>query len=70
MWELQGDDLAECERKRPFFAKTFSRSFKDQSGVWRNGISLGVNDLESLVTVAGEVKEWNGWSPALVISRP
>ena len=32
----------------PFFATTFSRPFKDQSGAWRNGTSFGLNDLEAL----------------------
>ena len=44
--------------KGPFFATTFSRPFKDQSGEWRNGISFGLNDLEALLTVAREAKEW------------
>ena len=44
--------------KGPFFATTFSRPFKDQSGVWRNSISFGLNDLEALLTVAREAKEW------------
>ena len=44
--------------KGPFFATTFSRPFKDQSGAWRNGTSFGLNDLEALLTVAREAKEW------------
>jgi hypothetical protein len=32
--------------------------FKDQSGAWRNGTSFGLNDLEALVTVARDAKEW------------
>ena len=44
--------------KGPFFSTTFSRPFKDQSGAWRNGTSFGLNDLEALVTVARDVKEW------------
>ena len=44
--------------KGPFFATTFSRPFKDQSGEWRNGTSFGLNDLEALVTVTREAKEW------------
>jgi hypothetical protein len=44
--------------KGPFFSTTFSRPFKDQSGAWRNGPSFGLNDLEVLVTVAREAKEW------------
>lgn len=42
----------------PFFATTFSRPFKNQFGAWRNGMSFGLNDLEALVTVARETKEW------------
>jgi hypothetical protein len=44
--------------KGPFFATTFSRPFKDQSGAWRNGTSFGLNDLEALMTVAHEAKQW------------
>jgi hypothetical protein len=44
--------------KGPFFATTFSRPFKDQFGAWRNGTSFGLNDLEALVTVARDAKEW------------
>ena len=44
--------------KGPFFTTTFSRPFKDQSGVWRNGTSFGLNDLEALMNVAFEAKEW------------
>jgi len=41
-----------ASEKGPFFAKTFSRPFKNQSGKWRNGISFGLNDLDALFTVA------------------
>ena len=44
--------------KGPFFATTLSRPFKDQSGIWRNGSSFGLNDLEALMTVAHEEKQW------------
>jgi len=44
--------------KGPFFATTFSRPFKDQSGAWHNGTSFGLNDLEALMNVAFEAKEW------------
>ena len=47
-----------ASEKGPFFATTFSRSFKDQSGQWRNGTSFGRSDLEALVTVAREAKDW------------
>jgi hypothetical protein len=49
--------------KGPFFATTFSRPFRDQSGVWRNGTSFGLNDLEALLTVAREAKEWIATHP-------
>jgi hypothetical protein len=42
----------------PFFATTFTRPFKDQSGAWRTGTSFGLNDLEALVPVAREAKAW------------
>ena len=44
--------------KGPFFSTTFSRSFKDQSGAWRNGTSFGLSDFEALLTVARGAKEW------------
>jgi hypothetical protein len=44
--------------KGPFFSTTFTRSFKDQSGAWRNGTSFGLSDLEALLTVAREAKAW------------
>jgi hypothetical protein len=44
--------------KGPFFSTSFSRSFKGQSGAWRNRTSFGLNDLEALLTVAREAKEW------------
>ena len=42
----------------PFFATTFSRPFKDQTGVWRNNTSFGLTDLEALLTAARDAKEW------------
>lgn len=44
--------------KGSFFATTFSRPFKNQSGAWRNGTSFGQNDLEALMNVAFEANEW------------
>ena len=44
--------------KGSFFATTFSRPFKNQSGEWRNGTSFGLNDLEALGTVAHQAKDW------------
>jgi hypothetical protein len=44
--------------KGAFFATTFSRPFKDQTGAWRNGTSFGLHDLEALMNVALEAKEW------------
>lgn len=51
IWENQS-------AKGPFFSTTFSRPFRDRSGQWRNGSSLGLNDLDALLTVAREAKEW------------
>jgi len=43
--------------KGPFFATTFSRPFKDQSGAWRSGTSFDRNDLEALRNVVCEGTE-------------
>jgi hypothetical protein len=37
---------------------SFPTYFKNQSGAWRNGTPFGLHDLEALVTVAHEAKEW------------
>jgi hypothetical protein len=42
----------------PFLSTTLSRSYKDGSGKWCNGTSFGLNDLEALLTLAYEAKEW------------
>ena len=44
--------------KGPFFSTTLSRSFQDQSGAWHNGTSFGLSDLEALLIVARQAKEW------------
>ncbi|MBX3237288.1 MAG: hypothetical protein KF814_14165 [Nitrospiraceae bacterium] len=44
--------------KGPFFSTTFTRPFRDQSGVWRNGTSFGLNDLEALLTVTQQAMKW------------
>ncbi len=31
---------------------------QDQSGAWRNGNSFGLHDIEALLSVAHEAKEW------------
>lgn len=43
--------------KGSFFATTFSRPFKDQSGAWRSGTSFDPNDLEALMNVVCEGTE-------------
>ena len=44
--------------KGPFFSTTFSRSFKDRTGAWRNARSFGFSDLEALTDLALDAKEW------------
>jgi hypothetical protein len=39
--------------QRPFPGRS-----RDQSGAWRNGTSFGLHDLEALMNVALEAKEW------------
>ena len=42
----------------PFFSTTFCRSFKDRTGAWRNASSFGFSDLEALMNLALDTKEW------------
>jgi|CXWL01.1.fsa_nt_gi hypothetical protein len=44
--------------KGPFFSTTFSRSFKDRAGAWRNAGSFSFSDLEALMNLALDAKEW------------
>jgi hypothetical protein len=44
--------------KGPFFSATFSRPFRDHTGAWQNASSFGLHDLEALMNVALEAKEW------------
>jgi hypothetical protein len=55
---IKGTIWQNVSQKVPFFSTTFSRPFKDQSGAWRNDTSFGLNDLEALMNVAFEAKEW------------
>lgn len=51
IWQNSGEN-------GPFLSTTFSRPFKDQSGEWRNATSFGLTDLEALMNLALEAKEW------------
>ena len=44
--------------KGPFFSATFSRSYKDAEGNWRNTSNFGLYELEQLMNVALEAREW------------
>jgi hypothetical protein len=50
--------LPNLSSSRAVIKTIFSRPFRDQSGAWRNGASFGLNDLEAVVTVVHEAKEW------------
>ena len=51
LWQNHGE-------KGPFYSVTFARLFKDGSGAWRNASSFGLHDLEALMSVAQDAKEW------------
>ena len=42
----------------PFLSMTFSRSFKDRAGAWRNANSFTFSDLEALMNLTLDAKEW------------
>ncbi len=51
IWEQSSD-------QGPFLTVTFSRSYKDKTGQWKNGHSYLPHDLETLMDCALEAKEW------------
>ena len=42
----------------PFLTVTFSRSYKDKFDQWQNGYSYQAHEIESLINVAIDAKEW------------
>jgi hypothetical protein len=43
-----------------FYSTTFTRPFRDASGVWHNAASFGVNELELVLSLASQAKDWIG----------
>ena len=55
--KIKGTIWQNVGEKGPCLATTFSRPFKDHSGIGRNSTSFGLNDLEALMNIAFEAKE-------------
>ncbi|NKB82791.1 MAG: hypothetical protein GKS05_13100 [Nitrospirales bacterium] len=51
VWENRGE-------KGVFFSTTFSRSFQDPAGSWHRSHSFGAHDLEALMNLALDAKQW------------
>ena len=51
VWENTGET-------GPFFSVTFSRPYKDAQGNWKSSSSYGLNDLDSLSSLAELAKDW------------
>ena len=51
IWENTGE-------KGAFFSVTFSRPYKDAHGNWKSSSSYGLNDLDSLSSLAELAKDW------------
>ena len=51
IWENTGKD-------GPFYAVTFTNSFKTGEGKWKNTTSYSYSDLENLATVTFKAKFW------------
>lgn len=52
IWEQVPDKV------QPFLTVTFTRSYKNKSGEWRNGHSFSQEHMETLMDVTLEAKEW------------
>lgn len=44
--------------KGAFYNATFSRSFKDAQGNWKNSGSFGPSDLDAISVLAAQAKQW------------
>ena len=51
IWENTGEQGA-------FFSVTFSRPYRDALGNWKTSASYGLNDLDSLSSLAEMAKDW------------
>jgi hypothetical protein len=51
IWENTGEQGG-------FFSVTFSRPYKDAQGHWKTSTSYGLNDLDSLSSLAEMAKDW------------
>ena len=51
IWENTGEN-------GPFFSVNFSRPYKDTQGNWKASSSYGLNDLDSLSSLAELAKDW------------
>ncbi len=51
IWKNQG-------KSGDFYTVTFSRSYRDESGEWKESGGYGFRDLISLIIVAGEALRW------------
>ena len=51
IWENTGEN-------GPFFSVPFSRPYKDTQGNWKASSSYGLNDLDSLSSLAELAKDW------------
>ena len=58
MWEHQGHHLGECRREGTVLRNDLLPAVQRSVREWRNGTSFGLSDLEALLTVAHEAKEW------------
>ena len=44
--------------KGPFYSATFTRPYRDRDGTWHNAPSFALRDLEALMNLALEAKNW------------
>ncbi|MGE0269584.1 MAG: hypothetical protein AB7S78_14130 [Candidatus Omnitrophota bacterium] len=51
VWENQG-------MKGPFYSVTFARPYRTAEGNWQNASNFGLYELEALMNLAFEAREW------------
>jgi hypothetical protein len=58
MWQHHGDDLAECQRERTVLRHDLFSAVQGSIRRLAQRYLVGLNDLEALMNVAFEAKEW------------
>ena len=56
--DVSASVFAHTAKKTTYYSVSFSRSYKDADGDWKYIKSFGIDDLDKLVSLAGQVRDY------------